>query len=146
MSCKCTKVNSQSTEDLLMTNPKIAGFLSEKQEIVANNVVSAQVFKIVPQLVNGTKDRYSKKSRKVKELSEKEIKELFALTLNDNNYDWSFDKNLPFDPSAQILLKDGTNQFMFLYSKSTGQMSVIDIEGQQVFKVKEELINYFDEI
>ncbi len=146
MSCKCAKVNSQSTDELLVSNPKIAQVFSDKQLVVIDALTSVDVFNIVPQLVNGTKDRYSNKTKYIKKLDEKEIIHLFNLVLDDANYDWDFKDNLPFSPTAQILLKGGNHQFMFLYSESTGQMSVIDIEGQQVFKINEKLIDYFNKI
>lgn len=146
MSCKCAKVNSQSTDELLNKNPKIAQVLSDKQLVVIDNLTTVDVYKIVPQLVNGTKNRYSNKNKFIKSLNEKEINYLFNMILNDLNYNWDNRDNLPFNPSAQILLKGANYQFMFLYSESTGQMSIIDIEGQQVFKIKDKLIDYFKNI
>lgn len=146
MSCKCAKVSSQSTDELLNHNPKITQVLSDKQLVVIDDLLSIDVYKIVKQLVNGTKDRYSNRNEFVKKLDEKEWNYFFSLVLNDANYDWDFDKNLPFDPSAQVLLKGANHQFMFLFSESTGQMSIIDIEGQQVFKIKDKLIEYFKNI
>lgn len=146
MSCKCAKVNSQSVDELLSSNSRMSGALSEKQTIVLNNLKSVDAYKIIQQLINGTKDRYSNKNKFVKSYNEKEINELLRLVINDDNFDWDFDENLPFNPSAQILLKDENNQFMFLYSQSTSQMSIIDIEGQQVFKIKQPLIDYFNDL
>jgi hypothetical protein len=104
------------------------------------------LYEIVEQLLNGSKDRYSNKNKFVRKLNKKETKQLFKQVLNDSNYDWDFNENLPFIPSVQILLKHENSQFMFLYSKSTGQMSIIDVEGYQVFKINEGLVNYFDSI
>jgi hypothetical protein len=146
MSCKCVKVNSQSIEELLELNPIVSQVLSEKQTIVLKNLKSIDAYKIVKQLLNGTKDRYSNKTKFVKNFNQEEINELLQLVINDDNYDWDFNENLPFNPSVQVLLKDENNQFMFLYSKTTSQMSIIDIEGQQVFKIKQPIIDYFDDL
>ncbi len=63
--------------------------------------------------------------------------------LNDTNYNWNNKQDLNFKPNLQFVLKDtGKEQFLLLFSKSTKQIGIIDLEGQKTLSINSKFYKY----
>lgn len=127
---------------MILTNPKIVNFLSDKQLLIVENIKSIDLYTISPQLIEGTMDEYSNKNSFVKSLTKGEITTFFNHVLKEDNYDWNSKTATDFNPTIQFVLKGAESQFIVLYDKNLQQLGIIDIEGQETIKVKPELDAY----
>lgn len=142
MSCKCASVKSQTVSQLVDANPRFVDFLSEKQLVIVENLKDVELFHIQSYLIEGSDNEYSNKSMLVKTLSKKEVSTLLNYIIKDKNYNWKESKSTGFNPSLQFVLKDSYEQFLILYSESSQELGIIDLEGQKTLKVNQDLLNY----
>lgn len=140
--CKSTCVRMQATSQLIEDNPRFVDLLSEKQLTIIEGLESIKVFKIQSYLIEGTENEYSKKSVFVKILSDKEETTFLNMIINDAYYDWEKEESKNYHPSMQYLLKDTNEQFLMLFSESSQEVGIIDLEGQKTVSVQEKLNKY----
>jgi len=140
--CKSTCVRTQTTSQLIEENPGFVDFLSEKQLAIIEGLESIKVFKIQSYLIEGTENEYSKKSVFVKTLSDKEKTTFLNKIINDAYYDWEKEESKNYHPNMQYVLKDADEQFLLLYSESSQEIGIIDLEGQKTVSVQEKLNKY----
>ncbi len=139
MGCKSTCVRTQTTSQLIDNNPRFVDLLSEKQIAIIEDLVSVDVYNIQSYLIEGTENEYSKKSVFVKTLSDKEKISFLNMLINDAHYNWEKEESINYHPNIQYLLKDTDEQFLLLYSKSSQELGIIDLEGQKTVSVQSNL-------
>ena len=139
MGCKSTCVHTQTTSQLIDNNPRFVDLLSEKQIAIMEGLVSVDLYNIQSYLIEGTENEYSKKSVFVRTLSDKEKTTFLNMIINDAHYNWENEETINYHPNIQFLLKGTDEQFLLLYSESSQEVGIIDLEGQKTVSVQSKL-------
>ena len=146
--CKCVQKEEKAQQNsLINATEKLEEFLPQKTFEVLNNVDEISFFKVVPTLIEGTKDEYSNKSVFVRYLSEEEKNQLLLQLKSDESYQWdNYSEDINFKVSYQLVCKSENGQFNLLTNKENTMVSFISLDGQSVIPIHKNLNEFLNNL
>lgn len=142
-----TTDTSKGAAELQVANEKIKSFLRQKNFELVTAARSVVVFDITKHLIEGTTDEYSNKLKLKDTLTDPQVTELLALLVDDSSYDWSDTEGTQdFDPRLQLLVGNDTGRIFLLVDKDRRRLGFINLEGQRIVGLSENLIAFFDQL
>lgn len=145
VTCNCQNKVKTTKGNLEESNNSdyISAILQEKNFNILKEANTIVDYEIRKQLLEGTKDEYSNKLFLKDTLSQTDTKMLLLLLKNDNSYDWStIPAETEFEPAKQLLIKSEAGRLTLMIDKEFTRMSFINLEGQKLINLSEELSSF----
>ncbi|MDO1513062.1 hypothetical protein Q2T41_10380 [Maribacter confluentis] len=145
ISCNCQHRATKSVGENNNENNSdyIAALLQEKNFTILINTTSIVEYEIRPNLIVGTVDEYSNKLFLKDTLNQSLVVDFIDHLNNDTSYDWNVvPENITFDPKTQYQLHSDFGKLTLLIDEHYRYMRFINLEGQKIVLLSQELSQY----
>lgn len=144
VNCKCSNITTSSSSQQESVN-QLEALLPENTFKTLQNTNTIAFYKIEQKLIKNTENEYTNKSVFIRNLNEKEVPVFLINITNNHAYNWQLytEEVNNFSPSKQFILKHNNEQINLLIDSTNNLLSVINLEGQNIFPMNKKLISYF---